>query len=245
MKEWLTTLLNISGRYFVLASVSFLIFYVFFPKQFLKIKIQKLFPKPVHYYREIGFSTLSILIFSSIAYLSFVAGKPYNNIHYGSIASFGWVWFALGFVYMFFVHDAYFYLIHRFMHLPVLFKNVHLIHHKSTNPSPWTAYAFHPLEALLEAGIAPLIAFTLPVHKFGFILFMLFQIIYNIYGHLGFELYPKGFNKTIIGKWVNTGVAHNQHHKHFKGNYGLYTLIWDRLFGTLRPDYDAAYEQVK
>ena len=62
---------------------------------------------------------------------------------------------------------------------------------------------------------------------------------------MGWELYPKGFNTTQIGRWVNTAVAHNQHHKYFKGNYGLYTLFWDRVMGTIRTDYDAAFDQVK
>jgi sterol desaturase/sphingolipid hydroxylase (fatty acid hydroxylase superfamily) len=40
-------------------------------------------------------------------------------------------------------------------------------------------------------------------------------------------------------------VSHNQHHKFFKGNYGLYFTIWDRLMGTMREDYDKAFEEVK
>jgi sterol desaturase/sphingolipid hydroxylase (fatty acid hydroxylase superfamily) len=62
---------------------------------------------------------------------------------------------------------------------------------------------------------------------------------------LGYEIYPKGFNKTKIGKWINTSISHNQHHQFYKGNYGLYTLIWDRLFGTLRNDYDVRFNEVK
>jgi sterol desaturase/sphingolipid hydroxylase (fatty acid hydroxylase superfamily) len=131
------------------------------------------------------------------------------------------------------------------MHHPVLFKWLHLVHHKSTNPSPWAAYAFHPLEAILENGIIILFYFTLPMHVTHVPIFFLFSIIYNIYGHMGWELYPKGFNTTQIGRWVNTAVAHNQHHKYFKGNYGLYTLFWDRVMGTIRTDYDAAFDQVK
>jgi sterol desaturase/sphingolipid hydroxylase (fatty acid hydroxylase superfamily) len=34
------------------------------------------------------------------------------------------------------------------------------------------------------------------------------------------------------------------HHQYFKGNYGIYTLWWDKLFGTLRKDYNEKYEQV-
>ena len=73
----------------------------------------------------------------------------------------------------------------------------------------------------------------------------MFMILYNVYGHLGWELYPKNFNKTKIGKWINTSVCHNQHQQFFKGNYGLYFLFWDRWMGTLREDYDSQYEKVK
>lgn len=240
---WFRTISNISLRYFILAGVAFLIFYILFKKQFQKIKIQSKFPKNENYYRDIKYSILSMFIFSTVAYLSFVYLKGYNSIIYSEVDNYYYL--AFNFIWMFFLHDAYFYGIHRMMHHPFLYRKVHLIHHKSTNPSPWTAYAFHPLEAFLEAGIAPLVAFTIPVYRSAFFIFMLFQIIYNVYGHLGYELYPKNFHKTWIGKWVNTSVAHNQHHKSFYGNFGLYTLIWDRLFGTLREDYDQTFTNLK
>lgn len=243
LDKWMHTMMTISMRYFILAGMTFLIFYILFPKVFQKIKIQRLFPKPKNYYRDVRYSVISILIFSTIAYVCFTALKPYNNINYGEVKN--PAFYALSFVWMFFLHDAYFYWSHRAMHHPLLYRKIHLVHHKSTNPSPWTAYAFHPLEAIVEAGIVPLIAFTIPVHRSAFFIFMLFQIIYNVYGHLGYELYPANFHKTWIGKWVNTGTAHNQHHKSFFGNYGLYTLIWDRLFGTIRNDYNEAFQEVR
>jgi len=66
--------------------------------------------------------------------------------------------------------------------------------------------------------------------------FLVFMTVYNVYGHLGYELYPKSFNKNFFGKWLNTSVSHNAHHSKFNGNYGLYFLFWDRWMGTLRPD---------
>lgn len=48
-----------------------------------------------------------------------------------------------------------------------------------------------------------------------------------------------------MGKWINTSVSYNQHHQYFKGNYGLYFTIWDRLMGFMRPDYDSAFEELK
>ena len=239
---WLKTISNISLRYFILAGVAFLIFYVIFKKRWQYKKLQTRFPKNEHYYRDVGYSVISMLIFSTVAYFSLNYFKEYNNIIFAPIDNYYYL--AFNFIWMFFLHDAYFYWIHRMMHHPKIYRKVHLIHHKSTNPSPWTAYAFHPLEALLEAGIAPLIAFTIPVYRNAFFIFMLFQIIYNVYGHLGYELYPKNFHKTKIGHWVNTSVAHNQHHKLFYGNFGLYTLIWDRWMGTLREDYEKTFSKI-
>jgi len=170
--------------------------------------------------------------------------RPHTTI-YKEISEFGWIYYFLAFPVMFVFHDTYFYWTHRLMHHPALFKWVHLIHHKSTNPSPWAAYAFHPLEAIFENCIILIFFFTIPMHVTHVPIFFLFSIVYNIYGHLGWELYPKGFNLTRIGRWVNTSVAHNQHHKNFNGNYGLYLLFWDRMMGTLRSDYDEAFDRVK
>ena len=117
-----------------------------------------------------------------------------------------------------------------------------MVHHKSTNPSPLTAYAFHPLEAIIQIGIYPLLAFTVPLYDPALKMFLVYQIYNNIYGHSGFELYPKGFHKHWLGKWIYTSVAHNLHHKKFVGNYGLHFLFWDRIMGTLRKEYDKTYE---
>ena len=209
-------------------------------------KIQTKYPKLNDYAREIGFSITTIFIMSFIPAIVFSSPeltkhtKFYTDIRQHSV-----LWFVLAFPLMALIHDTYFYWMHRLMHHPALFKVVHLVHHKSTNPSPFAAYAFHPLEAIVEAGIFIVFILTIPVHFIHLLFFFLFMILYNVYGHLGWELYPKGFSKSIIGKWVNTSVSHNQHHQYFKGNYGLYFLFWDRMMGTIRKDYDEKFDEVK
>lgn len=235
---------KISSRYFIVALIGFLIFYVIFRRKFFFRKIQQKFPANSDYLRELGYSLLTMLIFSSvIVFLNNPTIVIYTT-RYQSIDEYGWFYYFSVFPILFIMHDLYFYIMHRIMHHPSLFKYIHLVHHKSTNPSPWAAYAFHPLEAIIEQGIVVIFYFTLPIHISHLAIFFLFSIIYNVYGHLGYELYPKGFNKTWIGKWINTSVNHNQHHQYFKGNYGLYTLIWDRIFGTIRKDYDAQFETI-
>lgn len=236
----------IGGRYFMIAGLAFLLFYIVWRNRFFYKKIQVRFPKNQDYLREIFYSFLTICIFSFVSVVLFVHPQvaPHTT-RYLQISDYGWTYYFMVYPLMFLMHDTYFYFSHRLMHHKALFKWFHLVHHKSTNPSPWAAYAFHPLEALVEVGIVIIFLFTIPIHKSHLLIFFLMMIIYNVYGHLGYELYPKGFSKSVVGRWVNTSVNHNQHHQYFTGNYGLYFLFWDRIFGTVREDYDAKYEEVK
>jgi len=232
------------ARYIIIAGVFFMVFYIIRKNKIANLKIQRAFPKNRDYQREIFYSTISTLIFSLVGIAVFHPDllRPYTFI-YSNINDWGYGYFVFSLVLILFVHDTYFYWTHRLMHSKWGMKYVHLVHHKSTNPSPWAAFSFHPLESIVEAGIIFVIVFLFPVHQIAVILFMVFMTLYNVYGHLGWELYPKNFNRTIVGKWINTSVNHNQHHKKFEGNYGLYFLFWDRLMGTIRPDYDLAYDE--
>lgn len=236
----------IGSRYLVMTSLAFLLFYIILRKSITGKKIQQKFPRLSDYTREIGFSVLTVFIMAFIP--AIVIGSPdisrYTRF-YIDIRQHSMTWFVLAFPVMALIHDTYFYWMHRVIHHPKIFKYVHLVHHQSTNPSPFAAYAFHPLEAILEACIFLVFVFTIPVHFYHLIFFFLFMIIYNVYGHLGWELYPKGFSKHWLGKWINTSVNHNMHHQYFRGNYGLYFLFWDRLMGTIRPDYEERFEEVK
>jgi sterol desaturase/sphingolipid hydroxylase (fatty acid hydroxylase superfamily) len=244
--EYLKIVQNVGSRYFVVAGIAFLLFYILLRNIRSNTKIQNRFPQNKDYLREIGFSSITILIFGLVPL--FLLKNPeirQYTTFYSRIEDRGWTWFFLAFPVMLVMHDTYFYWMHRLMHHRRLFRLFHLIHHRSTNPSPWAAYAFNPLEAVIEVGIFVIFLFTIPMHLLHFILFFLFSIIYNVYGHLGWELYPKGFSRHWLGKWINTSVNHNQHHQYFKGNYGLYFLFWDRVMGTIREDYDTRFDEVK
>jgi lathosterol oxidase len=245
--SWSDFLLLISLRYFIIATLAWLIWYVWRRNHITFKKIQLKFPSNKDYQREILFSMITIFIFSLVPTSMLLTSiRQYTQFYiYPGNYSIHTLYFWLAFPIMFILHDTYFYFTHRLMHHPKLFKAFHLLHHKSTNPSPFVAFAFHPLEAIVEAGIFVILLLIMPLCKWHLFGFFLVQMVYNVYGHLGWEVYPKKFNKNWFGKWINTSVNHNQHHHYFKGNYGLYFLWWDRLFGTIRADYDEAYEEVK
>ncbi len=241
-EKWLFTYSKIGSRYFVLAAAVFVLFYIIFKNPMLHRRVQQKFPHRSDYFRDIFNSMISMGIFAAVSVTTFWILGPYNNT-YTNFSDHSTAYYAFTFVWMFFLHDFYFYVTHRLMHHPKVFPIVHLTHHKSNNPSPWTAYAFNPLEAVVEAGILTVFAFSIPIHRSAIFIYMLFQISYNIYGHLGFEIFPANFHKHWLGKWLNTAVAHNMHHKYSVKNYGLWTVIWDRVFGTMHPQYDAVYEK--
>jgi sterol desaturase/sphingolipid hydroxylase (fatty acid hydroxylase superfamily) len=243
LARWQFAYFNIGIRYFLMAGVMFFLFYVVFKNAMLFRKVQPKFPQMTDYGRDIFYSALSIGIFAAVSVFTFTTLRPYSNM-YDEISQYGTPYYCFTFVWMFFLHDAYFYWAHRLMHHPILFKYVHLVHHKSNNPSPWTAYAFHPLEAVIEAGITTVIAFSIPTHRSAILIYMLFQIAYNVYGHLGFEIFPSNMNTHWLGKWFNTSVSHNMHHKYAVKNYGLWTTMWDRAMGTMHVKYDETYEKV-
>lgn len=244
--SWISFFLVIALRYFVIAGLVFFVWYVLLRKRISFSKIQLRFPTGKDYQREILYSLSTMFIFAFIPW--FFLGHESVRKHttwYRDIDQYGRFYFWMAFPIMLLIHDTYFYWIHRLMHHPKLFRVIHLVHHKSTNPSPWAAFAFHPLEALAEIGILVVFIYTIPITKFHLFFFFLFLMLYNAYGHLGWELFPKNFQRTWIGRWINTSVNHNQHHQYFKGNYGLYFLFWDRLLGTVRSDYEEQYDEVK
>lgn len=237
---------RIGTRYFFVAGIAFIFFYFLLRKKIGYQKIQKKFPGNKDYFREISYSISTIAIFALVPLV--ILQTPQIRKHtlfYTGIHQYGWLYFFLTFPLMFLIHDTYFYWTHRLMHHKKLFKIFHLVHHYSTNPSPWAAYSFHPLEAIVEAGIFVVFLFMIPIHPLQLGIFFLAMIIYNVYGHLGYELYPKGFSRHWIGRWINTSVNHNMHHQYFKGNYGLYFLWWDRWMHTIRNDYDQNFDSVK
>ena len=241
---WLV--LDNADKYFVIAGPTFFIFYVFLRKKIAYKKIQARFPKTGDYWWEIFFSTLSIVIFSVPPLIMLYSDtiRPHTTF-YSDISTYGWPYAILAFPLMLLIHDTYFYWMHRLMHHPKLFRLFHVVHHKSSNPSPWAAYSFHPFEAIVESLIFVIFLFTIPINSIHLTTFFVFSLIYNVYGHLGFELYPKRFSGHWLGKWINTSVCHNMHHQYFKGNYGLYFTFWDRMMGTLHKDYDLIFDEIK
>jgi sterol desaturase/sphingolipid hydroxylase (fatty acid hydroxylase superfamily) len=164
---------------------------------------------------------------------------------YDKVSDYGWAYFVFSIVLMIVLHDTWFYWTHRLMHHPKLYKYIHKVHHQSTDPSPFAAFSFHPLEALVEAGAYIIFSFLFPVHLMALIGWQLLQMLLNVIGHLGYEIYPNGFNTHWLFKFKTPSTHHNLHHSHFSGNYGLYFTWWDKWCKTEFKDYHQKFESVQ
>jgi sterol desaturase/sphingolipid hydroxylase (fatty acid hydroxylase superfamily) len=194
--------------------------------------------------REMAYSLSSLFIFAALGCGAFALIISGHAEIYRSPARHGWTWLALSFPAMLLWHDFYFYWTHRLLHQRWWFRRVHGVHHRSRNPSPWAAYAFHPLEALVNGLVTPLALLAVPLHWSVVLAFALHQIVRNAHGHLALETMPRGFARHWLWGRFTTTTHHHLHHETAQGNYGLWFTWWDRWCGTERADYLARFDKV-
>lgn len=229
---WWFDATSIFLRYFLLAGVGYFIFYVWKQQYFKHIKLQDKIPSRSIIQKEILYSIFTLCIHCLASWIIFYWERSGYTKIYLDVRQYGYFYFFLSFLLMVIVHDAYFYWTHRFMHLPKVFHWFHKRHHLSHNPTPWAAFSFHPLEAIVSVGFIPIIVFIIPAHPFAIFTFLGYMVLINVMGHLGYEVLPEKFRKNKVGKWQNTSTNHNIHHKHSQYNYGLYFTFWDRVMST-------------
>lgn len=242
---WALSAFFIFARYAAFAGLAFWAFYLLWRNHFQHLRIQWRFPKAAKIRFEIVHSFITAFIFALMSLIIYWLHQAGYTVIYREVAQFGWIYLCFSFFVLTFIHDTYFYWMHRLMHHPRLFKVLHRVHHVSNNPTPWAALSFHPLEAIVEIAIIPIVVLFLPVHPFALLAFSTWSLSFNVLGHLGFELFPKNFVHHPFWKWFNTSTHHNMHHSRSNCNYGLYYNFWDRMMGTNAPDYEQVFDEVK
>ena len=198
-----------------------------------------------HFFRhDILFSIASIIMAGFLtALINWLDSLGYMKLYwdYNTHSS---VWGSLQLVVLIFFYDTYFYWTHRFMHHPKIFRYVHKTHHKSTDPSPLTIFAFHPLENLIEFLPFFILPMLIPIYWPVLFLWQTLDLINNVLAHMGYEVYPKSWIKIPLIKYKTASTHHNMHHEQFNGNYGLYFTFWDKLMGTEVKDYSKRFYEI-
>lgn len=137
------------------------------------------------------------------------------------------LWFVLMFPFLVIWSSFHFYWVHRLLHVPVVYKYAHALHHRNVNVGPWSGISMHPLEHLLfyTNFVIHLVVPSHPIHVLfhGYI-----QSVHPVFSHSGFDrLVVREKQRAKIGDFF-----HQLHHRYFECNYGTVEMPWDRWFGT-------------
>jgi Delta7-sterol 5-desaturase len=189
---------------------------------------------------EVRLTILTIFINSSVTMAGWALWKEGYIILKHSYSS----KILFDFLIIFFVMDFLMYLLHRAGHLPFIYPYLHQTHHKIENPSPMALFVLNPAETLSFGILWLLVLCSAGFSWIGISIYLLMNIIFGIGGHLGVEPLPKSFPRNRFFKYFATSTFHTQHHQDLKVNYGFYTNVWDRLFGTLADYYESYFGKV-
>ena len=133
---------------------------------------------------------------------------------------------------LFFVMDLAMYVLHRVAHHRLIYPWVHRTHHDYENPRPLTLFVLNPLEVLGFGTLWIGVLLVYPASWLGIVAYLTLNLVFGTVGHLGVEPFPRGWAEGPLG-WIANSAFHAGHHGDRHHNFGFYTLIWDRLFGTL------------
>jgi Delta7-sterol 5-desaturase len=133
--------------------------------------------------------------------------------------------------------SSHFYLIHRLLHWPPLYKSVHRLHHRNIHIGPWSGMSMHPVEQIIYMS-SVLIHWVVPSHPVIFLLHIYSRCLGPAFSHSGFE---KLLAKDV--DLIDSADFHHQlHHRYFECNYGTVDAPWDVWFGS---DHDGSEEATR
>jgi sterol desaturase/sphingolipid hydroxylase (fatty acid hydroxylase superfamily) len=115
---------------------------------------------------------------------------------------------------------------------------LHQGHHRSRYPTPWTSFAFDPLEAIAQSLFLMGILFVIPLHFITLIAVLVTMTMWAVVNHLGIDRLPASFPHHWLGRWLVGPAHHSIHHRKYTFHYGLYFTFWDKLLGTQDATYD-------
>ena len=137
------------------------------------------------------------------------------------------IWFVALFFLIPLWESFYFYVIHRILHFPLLYRYIHSIHHRNINVGPWSGMSMHPAEQFVFLG-SVFVHLIVGAHPLHIIFHLQYYFLTAITTHTGFQgLLIGDKNRLALGTF-----HHQMHHRYFECNYGSLEIPWDKWFGS-------------
>ncbi len=137
-------------------------------------------------------------------------------------------WVLLQIIILFLWNEIHFYLCHWLLHTKFMMRNIHYVHHHSKEPTVFSTFSFHWVEAFL---LGTVVFFPLLIYPFQLLAILslpIMSLLINLLGHSNYDLFNKYHPKHIL----KFSYRHSMHHKHAKGNLGFLLPWLDQLFKT-------------
>lgn len=235
--------LVIVARYILVAGLFHFWFYILRKNQWDNRRLGKKKIEKKQFYREAKWSFITSLIFAVAGSLTALLWqKGYTRLYF-NVNDYSLWYLPVSLIVSMLIHETYYYWLHRWMHLPKVFRLLHKTHHNSNTTSAWTAFSFHPFEAVLQAIILPVTIIFIPINIYVLLLQLTIMTFSSVINHLEIETYPANFHKHFAGKWLIGATHHSLHHKQFKYNFGLYFTFWDKWRHTESPQFPSVFEE--
>ena len=223
-------------RYFLVAGGTYLFFYSPL-RHSLGGQNQPQNPSWESIQRDIQLSVLSAAVFAIASALIVSLYNANFTRLYSNPREYGLWYLGVSYGAVLILQDAYFYFTHRLFHHPSLFHWLHQGHHRSRYPTPWTSFAFDPLEAIVSSLFLIGIVFIIPLHFITLIAILTTMTIWAVLNHLGIDRFPLSFPHHWLVRWFIGPAHHSIHHLKYNRHYGLYFTFWDKLLGTEDLDF--------
>jgi sterol desaturase/sphingolipid hydroxylase (fatty acid hydroxylase superfamily) len=238
---WLRELEPTLTRYAVFTVGIWLLLWVLLRPVLGARKIREQTPPARQLLTELMFSLRSMAIFATVGALLTLMYRAGFYPLTAFADAWGPVWFGVSILAGVVGLDAWFYWSHRLIHDPRFFRRFHRRHHRSFNPSPFTAYSFDVGEALVLVGFVVVWPMVFPMPSSAMQWVMLYQIVTNTLLHSGYELMPARRDGRPMLDFIVTTTHHDLHHAQAGWNYAAWFTWWDRWCGTEHPEYLARY----
>lgn len=116
---------------------------------------------------------------------------------------------------------------------------MHSVHHRSRTPTPFSTYAFHPVEATLLGSVMVTLQLFYDVSIWAAVTYPLVSLTMNCLGHLNYSFIPDRW----WARPLRASEHHGLHHRKVNGNFGFQVPVLDLLLGSeLSPAAPAAPE---
>ena len=136
--------------------------------------------------------------------------------------------------------DAGMYGLHWMVHHRRLFPLIHRTHHTHEATNPLSLFVLNPCEVLGFGALLILALMLFPLSAYAIFIYLTLNLAFGTVGHAGVEPFPRRWLRLPFLRQVGTSTFHGLHHAEPEHNFGFYTVVWDRLFGTIHPEYDAS-----